>query len=88
MTCAVSTARDGLTGASPIVTEPQEESEDGRAVSTATEESKQPKGEVRQGSPGQDGKVREMRRAETILNIIQNCGKRPKSRRQGNRRAG
>jgi hypothetical protein len=53
-----------------------------------TEESKQLAGEVRQVSHGQDVKVREMRTAETILNIIHNRGKWPKSRKQGNRRAG
>src|SRR5499427_3963796 len=41
-----------------------------------TEESKEPKGEVRQVSHGQDVKVREMRTAETILNIIQDRGRR------------
>jgi hypothetical protein len=43
---------------------------------------------VRQVSHGQDGKVREMRTAETILHIIQDRGKRPKSKKQGNWRAG
>ena len=76
MTCAVSQARDCLKGASPTVTEPQEESEDGKAVYTGTEESKQPKGEVRQVSHGKDVKVRAMRTAETILTIIQDRGKR------------
>jgi hypothetical protein len=41
-----------------------------------TEESKEPTGEVRQVSHGQDVKVREMRTAETLLNIIQDRGKR------------
>src|SRR3989442_12429602 len=41
-----------------------------------TEESKQPNGEVRQVSHGKDVKVREMRTADTILNIIQDRGKR------------
>ena len=41
-----------------------------------TEESKEPTGEVRQVSHGKDVKVREMRTAETILNIIQDRGKR------------
>src|SRR5881296_2892179 len=59
-----------------------------KAVYAGTEESKQPNGEVRQVSHGQDVKVREMRTADTILNIIQDCGKRPKSKKQGNRRAG
>jgi len=36
-----------------------------------TEESKKPNGKVRQVSHGKDVKVREMRTAETILNIIQ-----------------
>src|SRR5215831_9815195 len=58
-----------------MVTEPQEESADGRAVYTGTEEKKKSKGEVRQVSYGQDAKVREMRRAETILNIIEDQGK-------------
>jgi hypothetical protein len=63
-----------------------------------TEESKKPNGEVRQVSHGKDVKVREMRTAETILNIIQDRGtrqsiplcrryvhfNRPKSRKQGN----
>src|SRR5215831_12931109 len=40
-----------------------------------TEESKEPKGEVRQVSHGKDVKVREMRRAETFLNIIEDPGK-------------
>jgi hypothetical protein len=40
-----------------------------------TEESKEPKGEVRQVAHGQDVKVREMRRAETFLNIIEDQGK-------------
>ncbi len=72
-----------------MVTEPQEESADGKTVHTGTEESKQPNGEVRQVSHGQDVKVREMRTAETILNIIQDRGKhRPKSKKQGNWRAG
>jgi hypothetical protein len=53
-----------------------------------TEESKQPTGEVRQVAHGQDGKVREMRTADTLLNIIHDRGKRPKSKKQGNRRAG
>jgi hypothetical protein len=47
-----------------------------KAVYTGTEESKQPNGEVRQVSHGQDVKVREMRTAETILNIIHDGGKR------------
>ena len=75
MTCAASKARDCLRGASPTVTEPQEESADGKAVYTGTEESQQPTGEVRQVSHGKDVKVREMRRAETILNIIEDQGK-------------
>ncbi len=50
MTGVTSKARDCLRGASPTVTEPQEESADGKAVSTGTEESKQPTGEVRQVS--------------------------------------
>src|SRR5713101_6860449 len=41
-----------------------------------TEESKKPNGEVRQVSHGKDVKVREMRTAETILNIIQDRGTR------------
>jgi hypothetical protein len=45
-------------------------------VYTGTEESKQPNGEVRQVSHGRDAKVREMRTADTILNIIQDRGKR------------
>ena len=44
-------------------------SADGKAVYTGTEESKQPKGEVRQVSQGKDVKVREMRTADTILTI-------------------
>src|SRR5215813_9913363 len=40
-----------------------------------TEESKEPKGEVRQVSHGQDVKVREMRRADTFLHIIEDPGK-------------
>src|SRR6266516_25100 len=76
MTCDANNARDGLRGASPTVTEPQEESADGKAVYTGTEESKKPNGEVRQVSHGKDVKVREMRTAETILNIIQDRGKR------------
>jgi hypothetical protein len=71
-----------------MVTEPQEESADGKAVYTGTEELKEPTGEVRQVSHGQDVKVREMRTADTLLHIIQDCGKRPKSKTQGNRRAG
>src|SRR5262249_31680563 len=47
---------------------------DGRAVYTGTEESKQPNGEVRQVSQGQDVKVREMRRADTFLNLIRDQG--------------
>jgi hypothetical protein len=58
-----------------MVTEPQEESADGKAVHTGAEESKQPTGEVRQVSPGQDVKVREMRTADTILDIIHDRGK-------------
>jgi group II intron reverse transcriptase/maturase len=45
-------------------------------VYTGTEESKKPTGEVRQVSHGRDAKVREMRTADTILNIIQDRGKR------------
>ncbi len=71
MTCDANKARDGLRGASPQVTEPQEESADGKAVYTGTEECKKPNGDVRQVSHGKDGKVREMRRAKTILTIIQ-----------------
>jgi hypothetical protein len=41
-----------------------------------TEESKKPNGKVRQVSHGKDVKVREMRTAETILNIIQDRGTR------------
>jgi hypothetical protein len=59
-----------------------------KAVYTGTEESKEPKGEVRQVAHGQDVKVREMRSAETLLDIIHDRGKRPKSTQQGNRRAG
>ena len=70
------------------MTEPQEESADGKAVYTGTEEQKKSNGEVRQVSYGQDVKVREMRSAETFLDMIQDCGKRPQSTRQGNRRAG
>jgi retron-type reverse transcriptase len=58
------------------VTEPQEESADGTAVSTGTEESKQPNGAVRQVPHGQDVEGRERRTAETSLNIIQDRGKR------------
>ena len=83
-------------------------------VYTGTEETKKPNGEVRQVSHGKDVKVREMRTADTILNIIQDrplwmqimimrkrksiplckgCHddvhhNRPKSKRQGNQRAG
>ena len=39
----------------------------GKAVYMGTEESKEPKDEVRQVFHGQDGKVREMRSAETFL---------------------
>jgi group II intron reverse transcriptase/maturase len=45
-------------------------------VYTGKEESKQPNGEVRQVSHVRDAKVREMRTADTILNIIQDRGKR------------
>jgi group II intron reverse transcriptase/maturase len=45
-------------------------------VYTGTEESKKPNGEVRQVSHVRDAKVREMRTADTILNIIQDRGKR------------
>src|SRR5215471_9869036 len=45
-------------------------------VYTGTEESKKPNGEVRQVSQVRDEKVREMRTADTILNIIQDRGKR------------
>lgn len=72
----MSQARDGLKGASPKVTEPQEESEDGKAVYTGTEESKQPKGAGRQVSHGKDVKVRERRTAETLLHMIHDRGKR------------
>lgn len=51
------------------------------------EEKKQLKGEGKQVSNVKDAKVREMRTAETILNIIQDRGKhhnRPKLKRQGN----
>jgi group II intron reverse transcriptase/maturase len=41
-----------------------------------TEESKKPEGEGKQVSYGKDAKVREMRTADTILNIIQDRGKR------------
>src|SRR5215467_14798725 len=40
-----------------------------------TEEKKKSKGEVRQVSYGQDAKVREMRRADTFLHIIEDQGK-------------
>jgi hypothetical protein len=76
MTCVARQARDCLRGASPTVTEPQSSSADGKAVYTGTEESKQPKGAVRQGSYVRDAKVREMRTADTILHIIQDRGKR------------
>jgi len=74
---AVSTARDGRRSESAQVTEPPEESADGKAVHTGREEEKQPKGEVRQVSHGKDATGREMRTAETILNILQDRGKRP-----------
>jgi hypothetical protein len=45
-------------------------------VYTGIEESKKPNGEVRQVSHVRDEKVREMRTADTILNIIQDRGKR------------
>src|SRR5262249_7599479 len=51
-------------------------SADGKAAHTGTEARKKPNGEVRQVSHGKDAKVREMRTAETILNIIQDRGKR------------
>jgi hypothetical protein len=73
---AVSQARDGLRGESPQVTEPQEESADGKAVHTGREAYKKPKGEVRQVSHAQDAKGRERRTAETILNILQDRGQR------------
>ena len=78
----MSQARDGLKGASPKVTEPQEESADGKAGDTGTEESQKPKGEVRQVSHGKDVKVRERRTAATILTMLQDRGKRklPKGR--------
>ena len=41
-----------------------------------TEEQKKPTGEGKQVSHEEDAKVREMRTAETILNIIQDQGKR------------
>jgi len=41
-----------------------------------TEETKEPNGQGKQVSYGKDVKVREMRTAETILNIIQDRGKR------------
>ena len=53
-----------------------------------TEESKEPKGEVRQVSHGKDVKVREMRTAETILNIIQDRGKRKIGQSQRNKETG
>jgi hypothetical protein len=71
-----------------MVTEPQEESADGKAVDTGTEESKEPTGEVRQVSHGQDGKVRERRSADTLLHMIHDRGKRPQSKTPGNRSAG
>ena len=58
------------------MTEPQEESAGGQAVHTGIEEEKKPKDEVRQVSQGKDATVRAMRTAETILNIIQDRGKR------------
>src|SRR5713101_3074502 len=76
MTGVTSKARDCLRGASPTVTEPQEESADGKAVYTGTEESKKPKGEVRQVSPVKDEKVSRMLTAESYLNILQDRGKR------------
>jgi len=48
----------------------------GKAVHTGTEESKKPNGEGKQVFYGKDGKVHEMRTADTILNIIQDRGKR------------
>ena len=75
-TCAASKTRDGLRDASPLVTEPQEESADGQAVHTGTEESKQPNGEVRQVAHGKDVKGRERRTADTLLHMIHDRGKR------------
>jgi len=46
------------------------------SVHTGTGREKKPNGEVRQVSYGRDAEVREMRIAETILNIIQDRGKR------------
>jgi hypothetical protein len=74
--CAVRPARDGLQGASPTVTAPQEESADGKAVSTGREESKPPNGAGRQVSHGKDVKGRERRTAATLLHMIQDRGKR------------
>jgi AI2M/AI1M-like, HNH endonuclease len=76
MTCAVSQARDGRQGASPTVTAPPEEAADGTAVSTGLEESKPPKGALRQVAHGKDVKGRERRTADTILHILQDRGKR------------
>ena len=46
-----------------------------KAVYTGIEEQKKSNGEVRQVSYGKDVKVREMRRAETFLNIIEDPDK-------------
>ena len=72
----VSKARDCLRGESPQVTEPQEESADGKAVHTGREAYKKPKGAVRQVSHEPAATGRERRTAETILNILQDRGKR------------
>ena len=75
--CAVKAARTGLTGGlgrravrERALILPT------KAVHTGREEYKKPKGEVRQVSHGKDATVRERRTAETILNILQDRGKR------------
>ncbi len=73
---AVSTARACLRGERSQVTEPQEESADGKAVHTGSEEYKQPKGEGRQVAQGKDAPVRERRTADTLLTILHDRGTR------------
>ena len=68
-------AWDCLPGASPMATELPYSSADGKAVYRGREERKKPNGEGKQVSHGQDVKVRERRRAETFLNIIEDPGK-------------
>ena len=82
--------RDGLRGASPRVTELPEESADGKAVYTGTEEGKKPKGEGKQVScwQGREGtRDAESRHVPSPASKAE-VNDRPQSRNTGHWRAG